>query len=188
MPSPTTTHGLLGIFPRGADPHANDPHATTLPVRSPTFSSLRAISAARARGRSTRGGASVRRGPREEGRSEEGGEAERKGWSGGSDDASDADTEEEGWVHTMLTASPWGAQESGERGLRVDARAGGSDGRKAPSAMVDKAGTRGRHGAWEQRAKNGGRRDWEEAEPLGVGGKFGGREASGVDPETHTLL
>ena len=84
--------------------------------------------------------------------------------------------------------SPWVTQESGARGQRVDARAGGSDGQKSPSAMADEAGTWGRHGAWqEQRAKNGGRRDWEEAEPSGVGGNFGGREASGVDPKTHVV-
>ena len=47
---------------------------------------------------------------------------------------------EEGWGHKTLTASPWGTQESGARGLRVDARAGGSDSRKAPSATADEAG------------------------------------------------
>ena len=57
MPSPTTMRGLLGIFPRGADPRATNPRTTTLPVQSPTSSSLRAISVARAGGRSTRGGA-----------------------------------------------------------------------------------------------------------------------------------
>ena len=67
----------------------------------------------------------------------------------------------------------------------MDARAGGSDGRKPFSATANEARTRGRYGAWEQRTKNGGRSDWEGAEPSGVGGNFGGREASGVDPETH---
>ena len=32
MPSPSTTRGLLGHFPRGADPPANDPRVTTPPV------------------------------------------------------------------------------------------------------------------------------------------------------------
>ena len=185
MPSPTTTGGLLGLFPWGADPPANDPRATTPPVQSPTPSSLRAISAAGIGARRARGGASGRRVPREEGRSGEKGEAKSKGWIGRSDDASDTDTEEEGWGHATLTVSPWGTQESGLRGLLADARAGGSDGRKSPSETADEAGTRGCHGAWEKMAKNKGQRDWAEAEPLGVGGNFGGREASGVDPKTH---
>ena len=68
----------------------------------------------------------------------------------------------------------------------MDARAGRSNDRKYPSAMANEAGTRGRHGEWqEKRAKNGGRRDREGAESLGVQGNFGGREASGVDPEIH---
>ena len=50
MPSPTTERGLLGIFPRGADPPATNQRATTLPVLSPTSLSLRAILAAGARG------------------------------------------------------------------------------------------------------------------------------------------
>ena len=33
MPSPTTTRGLLGNFPRGVDPPATDQRATTTPVR-----------------------------------------------------------------------------------------------------------------------------------------------------------
>ena len=45
-----------------------------------------------------------------------------------------------------LMASPWGTQESGAGGLRVYARACGSDKRKAPSVTADEAGTRGRHG------------------------------------------
>ena len=84
-----------------------------------------------------------------------------------------------------MTALPWVTQESGARGLRVDARAGGSNGWKPFSATANEARTWGRNGAWEQRAKNGGRRDWEGAEPVGVGGNFGGREVSGVDPKTH---
>ena len=102
-------------------------------------------------GRSARGGASSRRDPREEARSGEGEEAESEGWSGGSDNTLDAETEEEGWGHATLTVSPWGTQERGARGLRVDARVGRSDGQKAPSATTIKAGTRGHHGAWEQR-------------------------------------
>ena len=95
-------------------------------------------------------------------RSGEGGEAESEGWSGGNDNALDTETEEEVWGHAPVTASPWGTQESGARGLRVDVRAGRSDGRKVPSATAGKAGTQGRHGAWhEQRAKKGGRRGWE---------------------------
>ena len=88
-----------------------------------------------------------------------------KEWSVGSISDSDEETEEdempagelEGSDNT-LTAFPWGTQENGAGGLRVDARAGGSNKRKTPSAPADEAGTRGRHGAWqEQRAKNGGR-------------------------------
>ena len=76
MPSPTTTRVLLGIFLRGADLPANKPHATAPPVRSPTSSSLRTILAAGAGGRSARGEASGRRGPREVGRIGDGGGAE----------------------------------------------------------------------------------------------------------------
>ena len=43
LPSPTTMRGLLGHFPRGADPPANNQRATTPPVRLPTSLSLRAI-------------------------------------------------------------------------------------------------------------------------------------------------
>ena len=39
----------------------------------------------------------------------------------------------------------------------------------------------------DSKGKNVGRRDWEGAEPSGVGGTFRGREASGVDPETHRV-
>ena len=108
MPSPTTARGLLGNFPRGADPPANDPRATTPPVRLLTSLFLQAISVAGAGGRSARGGASGCMGPREVGRSREGGEAESEGWSGGSDDALEAETEEEAWGHAPLTALPWG--------------------------------------------------------------------------------
>ena len=96
MPSPTNMRGLLGILPWGPDLPANNPLATTPPVRLLTSSSLRAILAAGAGGRSARGGASGRRGPREEGRSGEGGEAESEGWSGRSGDTLDAEKEEEG--------------------------------------------------------------------------------------------
>ena len=90
-----------------------------------------------------RGGASGRRALRDMGREGEEGGDESEGWIGGGDDASDAHTEEEGWGHAPLTALPWDRQESRERGIRVDARDGGSDGRKAPSATADEAGTRG---------------------------------------------
>ena len=96
MPFPITTQGLLGIFPQGADLPANDPHATTPPIRSPTSSSLQAILAAGAGDRRARGGASGRRGPQEEGRSGKGWGGEIEGWSGRSDDESDAETAEEG--------------------------------------------------------------------------------------------
>ena len=43
----------------------------------------------------------------------------------GSDAKSDAETEEEEGDHALLTASPWGTQESGKKGPRGDARAGG---------------------------------------------------------------
>ena len=94
MPSPTITRGLLGLFPQDADPPANNPRVTTQYVRLPTYFSLREKSAARAGGRSARGGAICRRGPREEGRSGKGGEVESEGWSGRSGDASDAEMEE----------------------------------------------------------------------------------------------
>ena len=97
-------------------------------------------------------------GPEGGGKERRGGGEKNEGWSGGSDGTSDMDTEEEGWGHATLTASSLGTQESGARGLRVDARASMSNSRKAPSATADKAGTRGRHGEWqEQGAKKGGR-------------------------------
>ena len=65
-------------------------------------------------------------------------------------------------------------------------RSCGSDGRKVTSATADEADTRGRHRARrEQGGKKGGRWGWEGAEPLGVGGNSGGRQASGVDPEPY---
>ena len=78
----------------------------------PTSLSIRAILAARARGRSARGGASDRRGLREVGRSGTGEGVESEGWSGRSNNASDAETEddgmptrEQGGRYDMLTAS-----------------------------------------------------------------------------------
>ena len=192
---PTTTRGLLGIFSRSADLPANDPRATNPPVRLPTSSSLRAILAAGAGVTSVRGGASGRRGLREEGRGGTGEGAESQGWSGRSDKALEAETEEDrmtageqGLGNNTLTESPWSTQESGSRGIRVDARAGRSDERKSPSATADEAGMRGRHGARQgQGDKNGGRQEFEGAEPSGAGGNNGGHEASRVDPETHRV-
>ena len=167
----------MGRGPAHQRPTRNNP-----PVRLPIFFSLRAISAAGARGRSARGGASSRRGLQEDGRSGTGERAKIEGWSGGSDNASNAETDEDGlpaweqgWGNDTLTASPWGTQEIGAGGLRVDAWAGGSDGQKAPSVTADKAGTQGRHGARQgQQDKNRGRREFEGAEPSGVGGKLWG--------------
>ena len=56
-------------------------------------------------------------------------------------------TEELEGSDDTLTASPWGTQESGTGRLRGDARAGGSNKWKAPSATADEAGMRGCHGA-----------------------------------------
>ena len=119
------------------------------------------------------------------------GETKIEGWSResrGSDVTSDAETEEDGGVHALLTASPWGMQESGERGLWGDARDGGSDGRKGPSTTADEGETRGRHGTRrEQGEKKGGWWGWEGAQPLGVGGNYGDHEASRVDPKPHRV-
>ena len=65
MLSPTTARFLLGHFPRGEDPPAVDQCASPPPVRSPTYLSLRAISAAGARGGGARGGAGAHRSPRD---------------------------------------------------------------------------------------------------------------------------
>ena len=116
MPSLTTTRGLLGHFPQGADPPANDRRATTLPVRFPKSLSLRAILAAGAGDRSAWGGGERPQGP------EGGGERGRRGGrkrgmeqgERGSDAKSDAETEEEEGDHALLTASPWGTQKIGE--------------------------------------------------------------------------
>ena len=96
MPSPTTTGGLLGHFPRGADPPANDRRATTLPLRSLTSSFLMAILAAWARGSGAWAGASGRRATREVGRGGTGGD-DSKVWSResrSSKKTSDAESEE----------------------------------------------------------------------------------------------
>ena len=64
--------------------------------------------------------------------------------------------------------------------------AGSSNGRKAPSAAADEVGTGGRHGSRQrQRGKNGGRRRNVGAVTSGVRGNKGGREASGVETESH---
>ena len=83
-----------------------------------------------------------------------------------------------------LTALPRGTQESGASGLRMGARAGG----KATSGTADGGETRSRHGAGKQHGrKKGGHRGWECEYPWGVEGNSGGREASGVVPDTHGL-
>ena len=104
MPSPTTTRGLLGVFPRGAEPPANNPRKTTPPVGLPSSLSLRAISVAGDGGRSARGGASGRKGPWEEGRGRTGEGDKSEGWSGGRDKALDTETEEDG----MPAWEQWG--------------------------------------------------------------------------------
>ena len=82
-------------------------------------------------------------------------EEESEGWIGRSEGDSAEETEEDRMTEReprgsgdMMTASPWGTQESGTEGLQVGARADGSNARKAPSAAADEAGTRGRH--WER--------------------------------------
>ena len=57
MPSPILARGLLGHFLRGAEPPTVVQSASPLTVRSPTFLSLRIISAAGARGGGARGSA-----------------------------------------------------------------------------------------------------------------------------------
>ena len=93
-----------------------------------------------------------------------------------------------GGSDSTWTASPWGIQESGVGGLWVDAQAGRRHGRKSPSATTDKAGMRGCNWARQgQGRKYGGRRELEGAEPSGVRRDYGGREASGVDPDPHRV-
>ena len=82
--------------------------------------------------------ASGRRVTREVGRGGAGGD-NSEGWSGesGSSEATlDAESEEAEEEPAPLTTSPWGTQESGARGVRGDARAGGSNGRKVTSATA----------------------------------------------------
>ena len=149
MLSPITMRGLLGHFPRGADPPANDRRLTTPPVRSPKYLSLWAILAAGAGDRSAWGGASGRRFTREVGRGGAGGD-NSEGWSGergSSDETSDAESEEGEEEPAPLTALPRGTQESGASGIRLGARAGGSGGRKFTSGMAGGVETRSRHGA-----------------------------------------
>ena len=93
--------------------------------------------------------------------------------------------EQEG-SEVMQKASPWGMQESGAGGLQVGARASRRNEWKAPPTAADKAGARCRHGVKQGQGENeGGRRENGRAEPSGVGGNNGGREASGVDPDSH---
>ena len=85
------------------------------------------------------------RGPREV-RGGGAGEAKSEvcsGESGESDAASDAGMEEGEYEQAPLTASPWGRQESWERGLQEDVRAGGSDGGKFTSTTADRGGDTG---------------------------------------------
>ena len=98
-------------------------------------------------------------------------------------------TGELGGSDDTLMASPWGTQESGAGGLRVDVQAVGSDKRKAPSATANEAETQGCHRARQgQGGHDGGRRGKVGAEPSGVGGNNGGREASGVNPKPHGVV
>ena len=114
---------------------------------------------------------------------------DNEGWSGesgSSDDTLDAESEEGKEEPALLTALQWGMQESGARGLRVCARAGGSGGGKVISGTADGGKTWSRHGAQKHHGgKKGGRRGWECDEPWGVGGNSVGREASGVGPDSH---
>ena len=67
MPSPNMARGLLGHFPRCADPPATDQRASSPPVQSPTSLSLREILEAGARGGGARGGAGGRKSLRDGG-------------------------------------------------------------------------------------------------------------------------
>ena len=103
------------------------------------------------------------------------------------------DTEEDGMTAgepegsgDMLTASTWGAQESGAGRLQGGARVGGKDIVKSPSVAADKEGTRGRHGArLGQGEKNGDRRENAGSVNSGVQNNNRGNEASGVAHESH---
>ena len=155
MLSPKTTRGLLGHFPRGADTPANNQRVTTLPFRSPTSSSLRAILAAGDGGMGAWARARGRRAMVEVERGGAGGD-DSKVWSGESrrsDATSDAESEEVDEEPAPLTASPWGTQESRASGLRMGARADGSGGGKATSGTADGGETRSRHGAQKQHSE-----------------------------------
>ena len=67
MPSPTTARGLLGCFPRGADPPSNYQCASPPSIRFPTTSSLWVILAAGSGGWGARGGTCRRSIPRDRG-------------------------------------------------------------------------------------------------------------------------
>ena len=85
----------------------------------------------------------------------------------------------------MLTAMPWGTQDSGEGALHGGMRDGGGDTRKSPSVAADEAGAQGRHGEGPaQRGKKGGRQTNMGSKTSGVQGDDGGREASGVPHES----
>ena len=118
-------------------------------------------------GKSAWAGASGRRAMRDVGRGGAGAD-NSEGWSeesGSSDARSEAESEEGKEAHTKLIASPWGMQESGECGLWMGVRAGGSGGRKGTSRTADGGETRSRHGAQKKNSgKKGGRRGWENAD------------------------
>ena len=131
-------------------------------------------------------GESDRRVTREVGRGDAGGDNSKGciGESGSSDKTSDAESEEGKEEPALLTASPWGTQESGERGLWVGGRSGRSGGKKTTSGTADGGETWRRHGAQTQHDG--------EREAAGVGrvtnpgewgGNSGGREASVVGPD-----
>ena len=89
-------------------------------------------------------------------------------------------------IGDILTASPWVMQENGAGRLQGGARAGGSDTGKAPSAVADKAGAQGPHGARPgQGEKYRGQRENMGGVTSGVWGNDGGREASRVDHESY---
>ena len=77
----------------------------------------------------------------------------------------DAESEECEEEPAPLTASPWGMQESGARGLWVVWRAGGSGGRKVTSGTANRGETESRHGTQKQ---HGGKK-----EAAGVGSAGG---------------
>ena len=68
----------------------------------------------------------------------------------------DAETEEDEEGHDMLTALPWGTQESGARGLRMGVRAGGD----VTSGTADGRGAEPPWGAKRTR--------WEKGRPSGL--------------------